>query len=172
MKFSEIVEQARALLQRTGKVTYGVLKREFALDEEGRRSVAGDRRPGEERGAETKVEPTREGAHACLPLHEVPGAGRAAPGVCRGKAESSARGSRWEADRALRGSSHSPKEGEHHRESARTVTRASGAPPSHLRPAYPSAIHLDAPQAVPIESPRGDYNANSYTRRVRSAVDQ
>jgi class 3 adenylate cyclase len=35
MKFSEIVEQARALLQRTGKVTYRVLKREFDLDEEG-----------------------------------------------------------------------------------------------------------------------------------------
>src|SRR5215813_13216395 len=34
MKFSEIVDQARALLQRTGKVTYGVLRREFALDDE------------------------------------------------------------------------------------------------------------------------------------------
>jgi hypothetical protein len=34
MKFSEIVEQTRTLLQRTGKVTYRVLKREFDLDEE------------------------------------------------------------------------------------------------------------------------------------------
>ena len=34
MKFSEIVAQARTLLQRTGKVTYRVLKREFDLDEE------------------------------------------------------------------------------------------------------------------------------------------
>src|SRR5439155_21700283 len=34
MKFSEIIDQARALLQRTGKVTYRVLKREFALDDE------------------------------------------------------------------------------------------------------------------------------------------
>ena len=34
MKFSEIVDQARALLQRTGKLTYRVLKREFALDDE------------------------------------------------------------------------------------------------------------------------------------------
>ncbi len=34
MKFSDIVEQARALLQRTGKVTYRILKREFALDDE------------------------------------------------------------------------------------------------------------------------------------------
>jgi hypothetical protein len=34
MKFSEIVEQARTLLQRTGKVTYRVLKREFDLDDE------------------------------------------------------------------------------------------------------------------------------------------
>ena len=34
MKFSDIVDQARALLQRTGKLTYRVLKREFALDDE------------------------------------------------------------------------------------------------------------------------------------------
>ena len=34
MKFSDVVEQARALLQRTGKLTYRVLKREFALDDE------------------------------------------------------------------------------------------------------------------------------------------
>ncbi|MBI3801339.1 MAG: AAA family ATPase, partial [Deltaproteobacteria bacterium] len=34
MKFSEIVEQARALLQRTGKLTYRALKREFDLDDE------------------------------------------------------------------------------------------------------------------------------------------
>jgi nitrogenase-stabilizing/protective protein len=34
MKFSEVVEQARILLQRTGKITYRVLKREFALDDE------------------------------------------------------------------------------------------------------------------------------------------
>src|SRR5712692_8357372 len=34
MKFSEMVDQARALLQRTGKLTYRVLKREFALDDE------------------------------------------------------------------------------------------------------------------------------------------
>jgi predicted ATPase/class 3 adenylate cyclase len=34
MKFSEIVDQARALLQRTGKLTYEVLRREFALDDE------------------------------------------------------------------------------------------------------------------------------------------
>src|SRR5262245_40375678 len=33
MKFSEIVDQARTLLQRTGKVTYRMLKREFALDD-------------------------------------------------------------------------------------------------------------------------------------------
>ncbi len=34
MKFSDVVDQARALLQRTGKLTYRVLKREFALDDE------------------------------------------------------------------------------------------------------------------------------------------
>jgi class 3 adenylate cyclase/predicted ATPase len=34
MKFSDIVDQARALLQRTGKLTYRVLRREFALDDE------------------------------------------------------------------------------------------------------------------------------------------
>src|SRR5215475_1491131 len=34
MKFSEIVEQAHILLQRTGKITYRALKREFALDDE------------------------------------------------------------------------------------------------------------------------------------------
>ena len=34
MKFSDIVEQAGQLLQRKGRVTYGVLKREFDLDEE------------------------------------------------------------------------------------------------------------------------------------------
>jgi class 3 adenylate cyclase/predicted ATPase len=34
MKFSDIVDQARALLQRTGKLTYRMLKREFALDDE------------------------------------------------------------------------------------------------------------------------------------------
>ena len=34
MKFSEIVDQARALLQRTGTLTYRVLKREFVLDDE------------------------------------------------------------------------------------------------------------------------------------------
>ena len=34
MKFSEMVDQARALLQRTGKITYRTLKREFDLDDE------------------------------------------------------------------------------------------------------------------------------------------
>jgi len=34
MKFSDVVEQARTLLQRAGKITYRTLKREFALDEE------------------------------------------------------------------------------------------------------------------------------------------
>ncbi len=34
MKFSDVVDQARALLQRTGKLTYRVLKREFVLDDE------------------------------------------------------------------------------------------------------------------------------------------
>ena len=34
MKFSEIVEQTRTLLQHAGKVIYRVLKREFDLDEE------------------------------------------------------------------------------------------------------------------------------------------
>ena len=34
MKFSEMVDQARALLQRTGKITYRALKREFDLDDE------------------------------------------------------------------------------------------------------------------------------------------
>src|SRR5882672_3767701 len=34
MKFSEIVDQARTLLQRTGKLTYRTLTREFALDAE------------------------------------------------------------------------------------------------------------------------------------------
>ncbi len=34
MRFSEVVDQARALLQRTGTLTYRVLKREFALDDE------------------------------------------------------------------------------------------------------------------------------------------
>ena len=34
MKFSEIVDQATALLQRKGRVTYRALKREFDLDDE------------------------------------------------------------------------------------------------------------------------------------------
>ena len=34
MKFSEIVQQAVQLLQTRGRVTYRVLKREFALDDE------------------------------------------------------------------------------------------------------------------------------------------
>ena len=34
MRFSEIVEQARTLLQRVERITYRALKREFALDEE------------------------------------------------------------------------------------------------------------------------------------------
>ena len=34
MKFSEVVEQASALLQRKGRMTYRALKREFALDED------------------------------------------------------------------------------------------------------------------------------------------
>ena len=34
MRFSEVIDEARALLQRTGTVTYRVLKREFSLDEE------------------------------------------------------------------------------------------------------------------------------------------
>jgi hypothetical protein len=34
MKFYEIVEQVRTLLQREGRVSYRVLKREFALDDE------------------------------------------------------------------------------------------------------------------------------------------
>jgi class 3 adenylate cyclase len=33
MKFSEVVEQARALLQRKGRITYRALQREFDLDE-------------------------------------------------------------------------------------------------------------------------------------------
>ena len=33
MKFSEVVEQARTLLQQTGKMTYRALKREFDLDD-------------------------------------------------------------------------------------------------------------------------------------------
>src|SRR5262245_56740471 len=33
MKFSEVVEQASALLQRRGRLTYRTLKREFDLDE-------------------------------------------------------------------------------------------------------------------------------------------
>jgi hypothetical protein len=34
MKFSEVVEQVRAWLQRQGRVSYGALKREFDLDDE------------------------------------------------------------------------------------------------------------------------------------------
>ncbi len=34
MKFSEIVDQATDLLQRKGRLTYRLLKREFALDDE------------------------------------------------------------------------------------------------------------------------------------------
>jgi class 3 adenylate cyclase len=34
MKFYEVVEQVRTLLQREGRVSYRVLKREFALDDE------------------------------------------------------------------------------------------------------------------------------------------
>ncbi|HXG22487.1 MAG TPA: adenylate/guanylate cyclase domain-containing protein [Methylomirabilota bacterium] len=34
MKFSEVVEQARALLQRKGRITYRALQREFALDDQ------------------------------------------------------------------------------------------------------------------------------------------
>jgi hypothetical protein len=34
MKFAAIVDQARVLLQRTGTLTYRVLQREFALDDE------------------------------------------------------------------------------------------------------------------------------------------
>ncbi|MCZ6678740.1 MAG: hypothetical protein O7E52_16020 [Candidatus Poribacteria bacterium] len=33
MKFSEIIDQASDLLQRNGRVTYRVLKREFDLDD-------------------------------------------------------------------------------------------------------------------------------------------
>ena len=34
MKFSELVEQVRTLLQRQGRVSYHTLKREFDLDDE------------------------------------------------------------------------------------------------------------------------------------------
>ena len=34
MKFSEVVEQAGALLQRKGRITYRALQREFRLDEQ------------------------------------------------------------------------------------------------------------------------------------------
>jgi hypothetical protein len=34
MKFSEVVEQAGALLQRKGRITYRALQREFALDDQ------------------------------------------------------------------------------------------------------------------------------------------
>ena len=34
MKFSEVIEQARTLLQQHGRITYRSLKREFDLDEE------------------------------------------------------------------------------------------------------------------------------------------
>src|SRR4051812_28965711 len=34
MKFSEVVEQASALLQRKGRITYRALKREFTLDDD------------------------------------------------------------------------------------------------------------------------------------------
>ena len=34
MKFSEIVKEAKDLLQTKGRITYRVLKREYALDEE------------------------------------------------------------------------------------------------------------------------------------------
>ena len=34
MKFSEVVEQAIALLQRKGRITYRALQREFALNDE------------------------------------------------------------------------------------------------------------------------------------------
>jgi hypothetical protein len=34
MKFSEIIEQAKALLQRQGRITYRSLKREFDLEDE------------------------------------------------------------------------------------------------------------------------------------------
>jgi len=35
MKFSEIIEQARSLLQRKGRMSYGALKIEFDLDDAG-----------------------------------------------------------------------------------------------------------------------------------------
>jgi hypothetical protein len=34
MKFSEVIEQASALLQRKGRITYRALKREFHLDDD------------------------------------------------------------------------------------------------------------------------------------------
>ena len=34
MKFSEVIEQASALLQRKGRISYRTLQREFALDDE------------------------------------------------------------------------------------------------------------------------------------------
>ena len=34
MTFDEVLDQIRALLQQRGRVTYGALKRRFALDEE------------------------------------------------------------------------------------------------------------------------------------------
>src|SRR5713101_8109626 len=34
MKFSEVIEQVRALLQRQGRISYRALKREFDLDDE------------------------------------------------------------------------------------------------------------------------------------------
>ncbi len=34
MRFSDIIEQAKALLQRQGRITYRTLKREFELEDE------------------------------------------------------------------------------------------------------------------------------------------
>ena len=34
MKFSDIVNQAKALLQQKGRITYGALKREFDFDDD------------------------------------------------------------------------------------------------------------------------------------------
>jgi len=42
MKFSEVVEQAGALLQRKGRITYRALRREFDLDNEALEDLKGE----------------------------------------------------------------------------------------------------------------------------------
>ena len=65
MKFSEIIKQAVALLQDSGRVSYRALKREFDLDDEALEELGHHalvREIGEERQAHGRERPARSAA--------------------------------------------------------------------------------------------------------------